>query len=93
MGSPYVDSPHSDQHYFYSGDTLHVMGAWVMWMGGRLCWDGGRDRPARAGFNSTYRAAASRYGSSMTNDANRPCHVANLSQTTQFVNTGIVSPE
>ena len=29
---------------------------------------------ARTGFNSTYLAAASRYASSMTNDANRPCH-------------------
>jgi len=29
---------------------------------------------ARTGFSSTYRAAASKYGSSMTNKANRPCH-------------------
>ena len=29
---------------------------------------------ARTGSNSTYCTAASRYGSSITNDANRPCH-------------------
>ena len=37
-------------------------------------WTASSTRPARTGFNSTYRAAASKYGSSMTNDANRPCH-------------------
>jgi hypothetical protein len=31
-------------------------------------------RPARSGFNSTHRAAATRYGSSITNEAKRPCH-------------------
>ena len=30
-------------------------------------------RRARAGLSSTYHAAASKYGSSMTNEANRPC--------------------
>ena len=29
--------------------------------------------PARTGLSSTYRAAVSRYGSSSTNEANRPC--------------------
>ncbi len=31
-------------------------------------------KPARTGLSSTYRAAASKYGSSITNEAKRPCH-------------------